>query len=395
MRRLKRLASILTHNPLVDFHPSNRSREKKKLLLFARFDPIGPQTIQDQIESMCSLSQYDIDWINMYHSLSRLKFTFPRFLDFSQYQGLVLHNTICYDRDLLWKFVKWPDLRKSGIPIIVMRQDENIRVYDFIDFLVDINAKLLLTTVPTREWPLVYPKTKLPHLLLMNTLTGYVTDEMRMILSPTYAQRDIDVFYRAAENPPWFGNTTLEKYEVGLAMQKICQQKHLHYDISMRFEDRLGRKDWFNFLKRSRSVVGSESGASVFDFDGSLEKKSKDFKKRNPAATPREVWAKVIAPYEGNICYPQISPRHFEAAACRAVQILLAGDYSGIFIANRHFLTLEKDYSNTAEILDCALDPNVYARITEACFEEIIMDDKYHYRTFVAEFDKNVLKITT
>ena len=100
-----------------------------------------------------------------------------------------------------------------------------------------------------------------------------------------------------------------------------------------------------------------------------------------------EVYAEILEPHDGVTFYNQISPRHFEAAACRTLQILYEGHYSGIFEAGRHYLSLRRDHSNLDEVLDRALDPHEHARLTETAFDDIVANDAYRYDAFVAELD--------
>lgn len=380
----------MMHNTKDGFIRGPDKGNSSKLLLFTRFDPNSPQSISAQISTLMKRSAFHIDSMNLYFSLSRLLFRHPNFIDLSKYSGVILHNTLCYDRKLLWRFVEWPAFRRSGLPLVVMRQDENIQVNDFIRFLSELDVKLLLTTVGEKEADTVYPRQKLPNLAFMHTLTGYFSDELRRVSTPPFKDRNMDVSYRAAINPPWFGKLTLDKVSIGVEMEKICRRLGLKTDISSRYEDRINGESWFHFLGSSRIVLGTESGASVFDFDGSLEETCKAYMKRNPGISPHQVWEQFVRAHENNVRYGQLGPRHLEAIALGCGQILLEGNYSGILIPDRHYIPLRPDYSNADEALEKATTPSIIGRLIACAREEIGMNDALHYRSFVAAFDDNI-----
>src|SRR3546814_1972755 len=53
----------------------------------------------------------------------------------------------------------------------------------------------------------------------------------------------------------------------------------------------------------------------------------------------------------------------------------------------RHFLPLKRDISNLEELLDMARDEKRAKAITDAAFEEIILNDNYGYDRFVKSVD--------
>ena len=144
---------------------------------------------------------------------------------------------------------------------------------------------------------------------------------------------------------------------------------------------------WFDFLGRCKGTLGVESGASVFDFTGDVTAACDEYLLRHPGATFEEVEARILAPHEGRIPYAQIGPRHLEAAACRTVQILYEGRYSGIFQPWRHYLPLRRDLANLDEVIDAFRDPRRRKEVTEAAYEEIVLNDEYHYASFVRRLD--------
>jgi hypothetical protein len=127
----------------------------------------------------------------------------------------------------------------------------------------------------------------------------------------------------------------------------------------------------------------------LVDPDGSIEQKLNDFMKANPNVSDNQI-LEFLDPYEGILCYRAIAPRHFEAAACKTVQILFEGYYQGIFLANRHFIPLKRDFSNVNEVFDRLQDEQYCTNMTECAFEEIVLNPKYSFENFIEKFDEEL-----
>src|SRR5207245_8014257 len=90
---------------------------------------------------------------------------------------------------------------------------------------------------------------------------------------------------------------------------------------------------------------------SIADFDGSVEANVQAYLRQHPGASFEEVFEAVLRPYEGNVMVTCISPRAFEATALGTAMVLFPGEYSGVLRPWDHYLPLEKDCSNFAEVV--------------------------------------------
>src|SRR3954454_10126113 len=131
---------------------------------------------------------------------------------------------------------------------------------------------------------------------------------------PPLAGRPLDVSYPGRDVPLWLGRLRREKGENGEGCLARCQEHGLHCDISSREQDRIYGPKWTQFLASSRATLGTESGASIVDFDGSIQAETRRYLVRNPGADFTEVEQVVLAPHEGNVRIAVASPRLFEAA---------------------------------------------------------------------------------
>ncbi|MBI5740656.1 MAG: glycosyltransferase family 1 protein [Nitrospirae bacterium] len=371
----------------VTFHMSPK-KSRLKILFLAWYDPQGLGTILENVKEVCRLSRFHFEVLNLYDEAMEI----PSGLNYYKYDALMIHCTLSYNIDNLRaldgnhprKIKDFPGLK------VMMKQDEHYRTDGIVQYLQDNAFDLLFTCVPSSEIEKVYPKEKFPRLKFHQMLTGYVTDEMRKFTFSQDEDRPLDIGYRGSLQPWSFGRLSYEKQQIGDVFLKICRERNLTCDISSRWEDRFFGNEWFRFLGGCKATLGVESGASIFDFTGQVERESAEYLKQNPKADFEEVFRKILEPYEGNVYYNQISPRHFEAAACRTVQILYEGQYSDIFQPFRHYLPLKRDLSNLDDILARLQNAEERKSIAQTAFQEIIMNDKYKYSTFVTRLDEEI-----
>lgn len=382
--------------------------KNKKLLLICWFNPNAYSMVVHHIKSIQKKSYYDIDIFNLFDSvISRCEKSFFRkvFTDedlsshqkinISNYAGYIIHNTISYDINNVLAINERfsPILNQFEGFKVLMKQDESLNTNLTYDLLKNWDFNLFLTCIPKDQWDIHFASKVSSSLRVMHMLTGYVEDRMRNFKFSQDDYRPVDIFYRGMLLPYFFGKLSYEKYSIGESFKKICSERGFLFDISSDTEDRLHGDDWFNALADSKGVLAVESGASIFDWDGSLQKQVECYMAQYPDALFDEVWEKFLKPFDGIINYAQISPRHFEAAATRTVQIMFEGVYSNIFIPDTHFISLKKDFSNLDEVLEKFKSKTIRKRITEASFEDIILNKKYSYNVFIKEFDRNLALI--
>jgi hypothetical protein len=361
-----------------------------KILLVAYFDPKGLSTITENIEAWTTLSGFDFDILNLFGGIYPHGFELPSDLQLERYDGLLIHCTVAYSPSNLRSLDQ--SMKKSirdyrGLKIL-MKQDEHYRTHETVDYISSRSFDIVLTVVDRSAIEDFYPSAKMPKGLSFHyALTGYVSDQMLKQQHPKLADRPIDIGYRGSIQGWQLGRLGYEKREIGDRFVEVCRRFGLTSDISSRWEDRFFGQKWFRFLGSVRAVLGVESGSSIADFDGSLEEKCALFLKQHPDASFEKLEAELLAPYEENIFYKTISPRHFEAAATKTVQILYEGNYSGIFVPDRHYISLKRDFSNIEEVVAKFRDGPFCEALVENAHREIVANPKYHYRSFVSEVD--------
>jgi hypothetical protein len=376
--------------------PSLRTEE---LLLLCYYDPEGILTVPETVAFLQKFSRFSVTVLNLFeHGKNGDGLSLSRYINLRKFDGIVIHNTLSYNVDNLRSLdslLKFKIRDFTGVKVL-MKQDENFKIKELAAYIGETQFDLIFTCLPPEAIPLVYPASLVGTPAFSRMLTGYITPTLRH-LPKRKESRKIDIGYRGSIQPLNFGRLAYEKRKIGDEVAKLKQTQSLALDISCRWEDRLGSGAWLEFLASCKAVLGVESGASVFDLDGDLaERCATAEKKYGPIredAEYAEQFLRELADIEGKIKYNQISPRHFEAAATRTLQIMYPGEYSGIFIKGRHYVELARDYSNIEEVLDLLRDEQRCEQIVDCAYDEIVNNPEYWIETFAKRFDQRVARM--
>jgi hypothetical protein len=368
---------------------SGRGQRARRFLLVACYDPWCPGSQREGAELIVRYSRHRFDLLNLCGLLPWGPVRIPGCVRLRDYEGVLLHSSLPYPPEMLRNLDQGRREKLADFPglKIVAKQDEQADVHGLVDFLRETGVQLLLTCVSPQDAATVYPPSRLPGLQLVHVRAGYVMPSMRAGGPSQDDPRPIDIGYRGSAAPAAFGRLCYEKRQIGEVFAQICAERNWKADISSRPEDRIYGPHWLRFLGRAKATLGVESGGSVFDFTGEIHRQCEAYQQRHPAADFETVHQLFLAPHEGRIHYRQVAPRHFEAAACRTLQILYEGEYSGIFQPFRHYLPLKRDLGNLDEVAARFLDPAERRRITERAYGEIIRSDACAYESFVKQLD--------
>ena len=374
--------------------PGERPAGKKdrRILLVAFFDPSGISTIPQSIHAWQLCSRHEVVVLNLWPGRGG-PLALPDSLWLDDFDVLIVHPTVSYsasnldnlDRDLRGGLAAYDGVK------VLMKQDEQVTTSLFWNLIRQKGFDIVFTCVPPSQQDKVYPRASVGGCEFVQVLTGYVSASMRR--GPQKLVRDIDVSYRGSIQPLEFGRLGYEKRGIGYDISRALADCGFKLDISSRWEDRVQGDEWERFLARSRVVLGVESGSNLFDFDGEVA----EWCRRYEAAHSQEDSTSegyysaanelYLHKFEGNVHYAQISPRHFEAAAAGSAQLLYEGDYSGIFRPNEHFMPLRRDLANLGEAIDFIRDEKARSRMVQRVFEEVVLDRRNWYETFVTEAD--------
>jgi hypothetical protein len=266
-------------------------------------------------------------------------------------------------------------------------QDEYRWVDEVTAMMRRLGISLLYSLVPEETVPLVYGG-RLPGVEVKTTFAGYAPEELEHS-HPRTSDRPLDVVYRGRAIPYWLGRLGQEKIEIGRGFLERADPT-LRCDIAWAEIDRIYGEAWYRFLASARTTLGTESGASIVDFDGSIERRTNEYLAERPEATFEEVHAAILEPYEGRVTIQVVSPRVFEAAALRTALVCFPGAHSGVIEPWEHYVPLEKDFSNLAEVEAVIRDAPTLERLAARAHDDLIASGAYSLRRFIRQFDDDI-----
>ena len=330
-------------------------------------------TVRDHIEAFETLSRHRWYRLPMLGDI-------PSSLDLNRFDVVVVHYTLTACNDFYLSSRSRMRLANCRALKAIFIQDEYRHVNATVAAIREIGVSVLFTCVPAKEIPKVYRDDVLVGVRKVNVLTGYVAKRLlhRSVLAPS--RRPLLVGYRGRRVPFWLGALGEEKYAIGMRFLADAERfPELACDISFREEDRLYGNRWIEFLERCRAVLGVESGASVVDYTGEIQRAVEQAVRRGPSVEFEEICRKYLANAEGRIALNQISPRCYEAAALRTVMILYPGEYSGRLTAWRHYIPLAKDHSNMDEVVATLGDQGFIDEMTDRTYREVALAPENSY----------------
>lgn len=356
------------------------------LVLYHHFPAPNAPTILEHAGSFERHSRFPVLSVNTDHG-------YPPALDDLSFKAIVLHYSLFpgpryfLDQRFL-RFLR----RSTDAHTVAFFQDDYRHCSQRFAFVDDFAIDTVYTPLPEPYDKEVYGRATRAR-TVHTTLTGYVSDDLidaATRLSRPDDARTIDVGYRARRLHYSLGRAGQEKSEIAERFLERSNGRGLRLDIAVGQEARIYGQSWYEFVASCRGMLGVEAGVSIFDFDGSARRRTDELLAREPNLSFAEVEERVLGEYEGNIRYRVVSPRHFEAAAFRVVQILYEGHYSRVLEPDVHYLALAKDFSNFDDVMARFDDPDVRREITGRAYDDLIASGRYSYASFVAGVDEHL-----
>lgn len=279
-----------------------------------------------------------------------------------------------------------------GLKIAIFQDEYDIFLWHE-STVVAMGFDTIITCVPEAHCSDVFRGEHFSQVEFINALTGYVPENLLHLPQPKpLASRKWTIGYRGRPVPFVYGRLTREKFLIGQRMKELCSERGIVTNIELTDAARIYGPAWPEFIGNCRTVLGTESGSNIFDFDGTLKPRVAAYLKEHPDADFESVHDLFLKEHEGKIQMNQVSPRIFEAIAMKTGLVLFEGDYSGVVRPWEHFIPLKKDFSNINEVLAAISDiPGLEAMI-ERAYAEVIASGKYHFRTFIQSIDTHILK---
>lgn len=339
-------------------------------------------TVLDHIAAFTDFSAHEVLVFNP------IGMTRSRYLDLDEFDAVMIHYSIkIISEDHLAPAFREQLRRYQGLKVQFI-QDEYRSVNDFTDLMRFLGIRVLYTLLDGPEIPTLYDEARLPGVVKLTTLAGFVPKGLTHYAALPPASRPIDIGYRGRTLPFWLGILGQEKAWIAQGVRERAAQYGLRCDIGWAEEDRIYGRRWIEFLGACKATLGTESGSSITDFDGSIERRAKAYLLEHPQAEFQEVHRTLLRPYEDNVRVTAISPRIFEAAALRTALILFPGRYSGLIEPWVHYIPLAKDFSNLDRVVEKLRDADFLESLTERAHRDLIASGRFSQETFAREFDE-------
>jgi hypothetical protein len=265
----------------------------------------------------------------------------------------------------------------SGLhcPKIALPQDE----YDHAGLLEEWLLELGVTSVHScfgpEERSTLYPMLG-RHVRFHDALTGYIDEVAAAELSARivpHSKRALDIVYRATKLPYWFGSHGQLKHRIAEVVQARAREFGFATDISTRWEDTIFGERWLDFVMSGRAIIGCESGSSVLDPRGEIQRRIRGLLLDQPDLTFEDVDALLPTGWD-SYAFFAISPRHLEAVITKTAQVLVEGSYSGVLHPERHYIPLRRDFSNLDEAFERLRDVEAVEAMAERAYRDVFLD---------------------
>lgn len=347
----------------------------------------GASTIMEHVNAFKKYSHFNVWDVNT-------ELGFPEGLKRAQFKTLVLHYSLFVPPRyyLDENFLNYIDMCPHTYKIAFF-QDEYRFCQQRFAFINRFKIDCVYTLLEPQYFSHVYQKyTKVGKLIY--TLPGYVSEDLIAVaqkMTKSEKDRKTDVGYRARQLSFYMGEGAQEKHQIGIRFRERANASGLKTDIETDERRRIYGRRWHEFLANCRAVLGVEAGVSIFDLEDKVRIECERLISESPRISFNEVSKKVLQPWEQNVPYRTISPRHFEAAAFRVCQILFEGDYSGVMQPMVHYIPLKRDFSNLGDVIRMFKDQKFRSRLVENAYRDLIASGEYSYSKFIAEsFDPSV-----
>jgi hypothetical protein len=341
-------------------------------------------TLRDALFAFRRYSDHRVFYLNL-----RLKGV-PGYVTKIKFDLVVFHTMFFagrFDAEFLRRtFRRAAPLAKLDAVKVILPQDEFINSDAVNEFVRDFGIDCIFSVQPEEVWDQVYDGVDRKRVTIRPMLTGYLDDDRARKIEAlaATAERDIDIGYRTAgDPPPWFGRHGFLKRLIAEKFLDHGAGSGLNLDISTSARDTLMGDDWYRFLVRCKYTLGVEGGTSILDRDGSIRLRTEAYQATHPDATFEEVERACFPGVDGTFSGFAISPRHLEACAAGACQVLTEGHYNGILKAGTHYISVKRDFSNVAEVIDLVRSDRKRKEIVARAHRDIVESGEYTYKKFV------------
>ena len=312
----------------------------------------------------------------------------PHYLNQVRFDLIIFHTIFLsrWNRAAFRRLMDLAEPLRDRAPVLAaLPQDEFLGSDLLVEFIARLRISRVFPVSPAPTWPSIYAGVDFSAVRFERVLTGYLEPATvaRLRQASRLLNRSIDIGYRAYAAPAWLGSFGVIKAELADVFGAAAPRHGLSSDISTRAGDTFHGEAWHQFLLRCKYTIGVEGGAGILDRDGSIKQRTEDFLARVPRASFAEIARECFPGLDGSLALAALSPRHLEACATGTCQVLVRGEYNGILEENRHYIPLERDFSNLEDVLAVIKSDQLRRGIVERSYRDIVENPSFRYTHFV------------
>ncbi|TLS76038.1 hypothetical protein FE236_07855 [Mariprofundus erugo] len=308
----------------------------------------------------------------IYHDVD---LSLPEYVRTAQFDVIVLDVTLLCARwagegEYMRIRQEYGFVRETTSVKIAFPQDEYDCSLLLDQWMCDWNVDVVYSVI-SEHWDVLYPEFSKRGEIRLG-YTGYIDDSLADMVRKPFAQRQIDIGYRARKLLPYFGRIGEVKWSIGFDVETRALKYGLQTDIRLGQAGFLCGSDWLNFINNCKFTLGSNSGSSLMDPYGEIQGLVKAYVRKHPEALFDEVEAACFPGQEGKYAFTAISPRVLEAGMLDSCQILVEGSYSGIISPWQHYIPIKADASDFEDVYRAMSDTGLVAGLIRNCRESLL-----------------------
>jgi len=305
---------------------------------------------------------------------------------------IVNYDYLNYRFTPLWPYIRnrHRDLARRAQRVVAIAQDDFWAHRLLDNWCVAWGVDRVLTPIDT-DLGVLYPRT-VSKAEFRTVLTGYAPS--RIEATPRLRDRAIDLGQRVRATPPHLGHFAQLKSEQAVVLADAARSAGFVVDVSTRVEDSLVGQAWSRFLQNCKFTMGMKGGASIADPFGLLYNRVDAYQNRSSQKELSTDAFEFLRRRDGKHQFSAVSPRLFEAASAGTCQILRRDDYLGALEPWTHYVPLEHDFANMAEVLDVMRDLDRCQEIANSATTRLIASREFGYQHLVSAATEDLLPNT-
>lgn len=384
------------------------------------------------------LSYYD-DWRDAFQSAPDFEVTFANICQkndrdeikkkLAEYDFIVLLHSVLADTLKFVAPLKDVLVKRKAKLLAFVGNEVNlplVPLQDKIGFIRDIRAEFVGTQLPLAAGQWLYSEcletrvVALPHALNTTVFSPAIAPE----------KRRIDIGTRTHEYGPFMGDNERNELIKFFSTHKFVTPLNIDLSSNSRFD----RAGWAGFLNNCKGTIATEAGSYYLEKDDHtinaifeyIQKGRQQPVKRivnfnshiqniyerlpyllkllvknvmYPAAkklfnvkhqfqafegiTFAEIYDRFYRqypPHQPPVYTKAISSRHFDAIGTKTCQIMFKGEFNGILQADRHYLALEKDFSNIDDVMKRFMDIGFRQEMVDRTLAYVLSEHTYQHR---------------